>query len=70
MIVPDLHEAEAPVGLVAKHFPLRNYCIVLQSLHSHGGNLESVDGGMVTILVSHCLKQGRHLVRECNQKQS
>ena len=68
---------EAPSGLVMKHHSLRNVCFVCKlyvgSLHSqgeNGGNMCGVDGGMVTILASRYLKQGRHLVRESNQKRS
>jgi hypothetical protein len=67
MIVPDTLGAETP----AKHF----YCchFVCHGLHSkggNGGNLWSVDEKTVTILVSCCLKQRRHLECHRNQKRS
>ena len=53
----------------AKRF---HHCrFVSHGLHSKGGKgriLWSVDEKTVTILVSHCLKQGRCLEPHCNQK--
>jgi hypothetical protein len=66
VIVPDTG-AEAP----AKRFCCRHFvCHGLHLKGGNGGNLWSVDEKTVTILVSHCLKQGRRLERQHNQKRS